>query len=131
MELVAARARHRGSFRFCRAGDRLVDLRTCARARRRGPRWLGIRVLARPARALVFACDAAARLEPDLAQRTPSETQQQRRDRRRMCVMHVPAAADLAPILESLAAWQRDDGPFQLHPGDLGWHWRFGAEQTA
>lgn len=27
--------------------------------------------------------------------------------------------------------WQDDGTPVQLHPGDLGWHWRFGAGTTA
>jgi ribosomal protein S18 acetylase RimI-like enzyme len=30
-----------------------------------------------------------------------------------------------------LRDWQYDGGPEQLHPGDLGWFWRFGAEATA
>ena len=30
-----------------------------------------------------------------------------------------------------LREWQYDGAPMQLHPGDLGWHWRFGAEATA
>ncbi len=29
-----------------------------------------------------------------------------------------------------LREWQFDGAPMQLHPGDLGWHWRFGAEAT-
>nr|WP_281497212.1 GNAT family N-acetyltransferase [Ornithinimicrobium sp. F0845] len=27
--------------------------------------------------------------------------------------------------------WQHPDAPFQLHPGDVGWFWRTGAETTA
>jgi hypothetical protein len=27
--------------------------------------------------------------------------------------------------------WQYDGAPMQLHPGDLGWFWRFGATATA
>jgi ribosomal protein S18 acetylase RimI-like enzyme len=38
----------------------------------------------------------------------------------------VPGAA-----LDALREWQDDAAPFQLHPGDLGWFWRFGAEATA
>jgi len=30
-----------------------------------------------------------------------------------------------------LREWQRVGAPVQLHPGDLGWYWRFGAEATA
>ena len=30
-----------------------------------------------------------------------------------------------------LREWQHDGAPMQLHPGDLGWYWRFGAEATA
>ncbi|HEY5050725.1 MAG TPA: hypothetical protein VII50_07470, partial [Acidothermaceae bacterium] len=30
-----------------------------------------------------------------------------------------------------LREWQCDEAPMQLHPGDLGWFWRFGAEATA
>jgi ribosomal protein S18 acetylase RimI-like enzyme len=28
--------------------------------------------------------------------------------------------------LTALRGWQHDGAPMQLHPGDLGWHWRFG-----
>jgi GNAT superfamily N-acetyltransferase len=30
-----------------------------------------------------------------------------------------------------LREWQHDGAPVQLHPGDVGWFWRFGAEATA
>lgn len=30
-----------------------------------------------------------------------------------------------------LREWHYDGAPIQLHPGDLGWFWRFGAEATA
>ena len=30
-----------------------------------------------------------------------------------------------------LRDWQHDAAPMQLHPGDLGWYWRFGAEAMA
>jgi ribosomal protein S18 acetylase RimI-like enzyme len=39
--------------------------------------------------------------------------------------------ASLNEVTEAVAAWQRDGGPVQLHPGDLGWHWRFGAGELA
>lgn len=41
-----------------------------------------------------------------------------------------PGVADLPGALEALRAWQHD-GAVQLHPGDVGWFWRFGAEATA
>jgi GNAT superfamily N-acetyltransferase len=34
-------------------------------------------------------------------------------------------------VTAAVAAWQQDGVPVQLHPGDLGWHWRFGAEELA
>lgn len=37
----------------------------------------------------------------------------------------------LAAILSALGSWQHDRAPVQLHPGDLGWHWRFGAQAVA
>ena len=38
---------------------------------------------------------------------------------------------DLGVLLATLGEWQRDDLPLQLHPGDVAWYWRFGAETTA
>ncbi|QCR20012.1 GNAT family N-acetyltransferase [Agrococcus sp. SGAir0287] len=43
----------------------------------------------------------------------------------------IPPAADLPALVDELAAWQRDDAPLQLHPGDLGWQQRLGAEPLA
>ncbi|MGS0687946.1 GNAT family N-acetyltransferase [Nakamurella sp. GG22] len=37
----------------------------------------------------------------------------------------------LDDIVEAVSGWQRDHGPVQLHPGDLGWHWRLGAQVVA
>ncbi|GGM83650.1 hypothetical protein GCM10011609_19520 [Lentzea pudingi] len=37
----------------------------------------------------------------------------------------------LEEAVRALREWQHDDEPFQLHPGDVGWYWRFGAEATA
>ena len=34
-------------------------------------------------------------------------------------------------LVDVLREWQCDGAPMQLHPGDLGWFWRFGAEATA
>jgi ribosomal protein S18 acetylase RimI-like enzyme len=42
-----------------------------------------------------------------------------------------PAVDELGDVLDTLGEWQRDDGPMQLHPGDVGWFWRFGAVATA
>ncbi|MEU9189568.1 hypothetical protein AB0D14_34515 [Streptomyces sp. NPDC048484] len=42
-----------------------------------------------------------------------------------------PAVGELDDIVWVLSEWQYDDGPAQLHPGDVGWFWRFGAERTA
>jgi ribosomal protein S18 acetylase RimI-like enzyme len=33
--------------------------------------------------------------------------------------------------LAALREWADDGAPYQLHPGDVGWTWRFGAEATA
>ena len=33
--------------------------------------------------------------------------------------------------MSALREWQYDGAPMQLHPGDLGWFWRFGAAATA
>jgi len=42
--------------------------------------------------------------------------------------LKTPGADELDDVVRALRNWQRDDAPMQLHPGDLGWHWRFGAE---
>ncbi|MCH7231082.1 GNAT family N-acetyltransferase [Glycomyces sp. L485] len=42
-----------------------------------------------------------------------------------------PAVDDLSEAAGVLRQWQYDGAPMQLHPGDLGWFWRFGAEETA
>ena len=38
---------------------------------------------------------------------------------------------DLTDVLDALREWQYDGAPMQLHPGDLGWFWRFGVDATA
>jgi ribosomal protein S18 acetylase RimI-like enzyme len=43
----------------------------------------------------------------------------------------VPSRDALVEAVRMLGTWQRDDAPVPLHPGDLGWHWRFGADTTA
>ena len=49
--------------------------------------------------------------------------------------MHVDLATPdthaLDAVLADLASWQRDGLPVQLHPGDLGWQWRFGPAALA
>jgi GNAT superfamily N-acetyltransferase len=47
-----------------------------------------------------------------------------------MIALRTPDANDLGTVLDELRAWQRDD-VFQLHPGDVGWFQRTGAEATA
>jgi GNAT superfamily N-acetyltransferase len=42
-----------------------------------------------------------------------------------------PDLDGLVEAVDALRDWQYDGAPVQLHPGDLGWHWRFGAEATA
>jgi GNAT superfamily N-acetyltransferase len=37
----------------------------------------------------------------------------------------------LGEVVGVLREWQREGAPMQLHPGDVGWFWRFGAEATA
>lgn len=43
----------------------------------------------------------------------------------------VPSVAELDAALLAMREWQVDGAPVQLHPGDVGWNWRFGAEATA
>lgn len=42
-----------------------------------------------------------------------------------------PGVDGLADALDVLREWQDEGAPAQLHPGDLGWFWRSGAEATA
>jgi GNAT superfamily N-acetyltransferase len=42
-----------------------------------------------------------------------------------------PGVDGLGEAVGALREWQHDGAPMQLHPGDLGWFWRFGAEATA
>ncbi|SFQ30173.1 Acetyltransferase (GNAT) family protein [Amycolatopsis arida] len=45
--------------------------------------------------------------------------------------MGTPGADGLSEAVGVLREWQYDGAPMQLHPGDLGWFWRFSAEATA
>ncbi|MGW8954551.1 GNAT family N-acetyltransferase [Streptomyces sp. NPDC055709] len=42
-----------------------------------------------------------------------------------------PGIDGLSKAVGVLREWQNDGEPRQLHPGDLGWFWRSGAEATA
>ncbi|AKU16843.1 GNAT family N-acetyltransferase [Luteipulveratus mongoliensis] len=46
-------------------------------------------------------------------------------------VLSKPTVDELNEAVLALREWQHDGAPVQLHPGDLGWYWRFGAETTA
>jgi ribosomal protein S18 acetylase RimI-like enzyme len=46
-------------------------------------------------------------------------------------VLGRPGVDGLSQAVGVLRDWQYDGAPMQLHPGDLGWFWRFGAEATA
>lgn len=42
-----------------------------------------------------------------------------------------PPVERLSEVVGVLREWQCDGVSMQLHPGDLGWFWRFGAQATA
>ncbi|MFG6195357.1 GNAT family N-acetyltransferase [Nonomuraea sp. JJY05] len=46
-------------------------------------------------------------------------------------VLGEPGTGGLGEVVGVLREWQHEGAPMQLHPGDLGWFWRFGAEATA
>ncbi|WP_329177745.1 GNAT family N-acetyltransferase [Streptomyces sp. NBC_01477] len=46
-------------------------------------------------------------------------------------VLSTPGVEGLSEAVGALREWQHDEAPLQLHPGDLGWFWRAGAEATA
>lgn len=46
-------------------------------------------------------------------------------------VLDTPEVDGLSETVDVLRNWQYEGAPMQLHPGDLGWFWRFGAEATA
>lgn len=46
-------------------------------------------------------------------------------------LMQRPTVDGLSEVLAAHREWQEEAALMQLHPGDLGWHWRFGAEATA
>jgi ribosomal protein S18 acetylase RimI-like enzyme len=45
--------------------------------------------------------------------------------------LDTPGVDGLGETVDALREWQHEGAPMQLHPGDLGWFWRFGAEATA
>ncbi len=45
--------------------------------------------------------------------------------------LRTPDVSDLPGVLDALRSWQLDGLPVQLHPGDVGWQWRLGAEAVA
>ncbi|TCC37894.1 GNAT family N-acetyltransferase [Kribbella speibonae] len=45
--------------------------------------------------------------------------------------MGVAGVGELGAVVGVLRGWQREGVALQLHPGDLGWFWRFGEERTA
>ncbi|MFJ3742810.1 GNAT family N-acetyltransferase [Streptomyces albidoflavus] len=42
-----------------------------------------------------------------------------------------PTVDGVREAMAALREWQDDEAPMQLHPGDIGWHHRFGAAGTA
>lgn len=46
-------------------------------------------------------------------------------------VLGTPSIDGLSEAAGALREWQSDKAPMQLHPGDLGWFQRFGAETAA
>jgi GNAT superfamily N-acetyltransferase len=46
-------------------------------------------------------------------------------------VLSTPEVDRLSEVVRVLREWQYDGAPVPLHPGDVGWYWRFGAEATA
>ena len=45
--------------------------------------------------------------------------------------LSIPDVDRLDDVVHALRDWQREVAPMQLHPGDLGWYWQFGAEAVA
>lgn len=45
--------------------------------------------------------------------------------------LSTPDVGQLGDVISALRGWQHDASPIQLHPGDLGWYWQFGAEALA
>lgn len=52
-------------------------------------------------------------------------------DQRVTIEMNIPGDEEMVGVLGALREWQHDSAPMQLHPGDLGWFWRFGLPATS
>ena len=52
-------------------------------------------------------------------------------EQRMSMVLSKPGVDGLSEVVRALREWRCDGAPAQLHPGDLGWYWRFGADATA
>ena len=52
-------------------------------------------------------------------------------DRGMALLLGTPGVGGLGDVVRVLRGWQREGAAVQLHPGDLGWFWRFGGETTA
>lgn len=46
-------------------------------------------------------------------------------------VLSTPTPEDMREAMGVLREWQNDGAPMQLHPGDIGWNYRFGTAETA
>jgi ribosomal protein S18 acetylase RimI-like enzyme len=78
------------------------------------------------------------REEPGRRRRQPAPTEIEVRavgavesDRDVAIVLGEPGVDGLGEAVRVLREWQYDGAPMQLHPGDLGWFWRFGAAAAA
>jgi GNAT superfamily N-acetyltransferase len=45
--------------------------------------------------------------------------------------LQTPTVDELDEVVDAVSSWQREGRSVQLHPGDLGWNWMFGAAQLA
>lgn len=45
--------------------------------------------------------------------------------------LQVPDVADMNAVVDVMGEWQVEGRPMQLHPGDIGWYWRFGPARAA
>jgi GNAT superfamily N-acetyltransferase len=52
-------------------------------------------------------------------------------DRDMTIELGLPGVGGLGEVAGKLGEWQYRGAAVQLHPGDLGWFWRFGTERTA
>ena len=46
-------------------------------------------------------------------------------------VLGTPTVDGVREAMAALREWQYDESPMQLHSGDIGWNYRFGAAETA